>query len=81
MFVSERKKQHAYKNSFSNSYFWRTRQQQEVDYVEESGGKLTGFEFKWKAKSGLKLPKTFTETYTADTKIIDRSNFRDFVVM
>jgi len=79
--VSERKKQHAYKNSFSNSYFWRTRQQQEVDYVEESGGKLTGFEFKWKAKSGLKLPKTFTETYTADTKIIDRSNFRDFVVM
>ncbi|HNW82520.1 MAG TPA: ATP-binding protein [bacterium] len=79
--VSERKKQYAYKNSFSNSYFWRTRQQQEVDYVEESAGKLTGFEFKWKAKSGLKLPKTFTETYMADTKIIDRSNFRDFVVM
>lgn len=79
--VSERKKQYAYKNSFSNSYFWRTRQQQEVDYVEELDGKLTGFEFKWKAKSGLKLPKTFTETYAADTKIIDRSNFRDFVVI
>lgn len=79
--VSERKKQYAYKNSFLNSYFWRTRQQQEVDYIEELDGKLTGFEFKWKAKSGLKLPKTFTETYTADTKIIDRSNFRDFVVI
>ncbi len=79
--VAERKKQCAYKNSFSNSYFWRTHQQQEVDYVEESDGKLTGYEFKWKARSGLKLPKTFTETYQADTKIIDRSNFRDFVVI
>ncbi len=79
--VSERKKQYSYKNSFSRSYFWRTRQQQEVDYVEESDGKVTGFEFKWKAKPGLKLPKTFIETYTADSKIIDRSNFRDFVVI
>lgn len=43
--------------------------------------KLTGFEFKWKAKPRLKLPKTFTETYSAHTKIIDRSNFRDFVII
>ncbi|MGI6393580.1 MAG: ATP-binding protein [bacterium] len=79
--ISERKKQYAYKRGLFNSYFWRTRQHQEVDYIEETGGELTGFEFKWKAKTGLKLPKTFTETYSAGTKIVDRNNFRDFVVI
>ncbi|AGY52863.1 hypothetical protein BRDCF_p236 [Bacteroidales bacterium CF] len=28
------------------TYFWRTRQQQEVDFVEDNNGKVFGFEFK-----------------------------------
>lgn len=49
--------------------------------MEEKDGKIFGFgfEFKWKSKSKLKLPKTFIKTYNAETNIIDRSNFREFV--
>ena len=61
-------------------YFWRTKQQQEIDFVEERDGKIYGYEFKWKAKK-VKLPKTFTKTYNAETKIIDRNNFREFVII
>ncbi len=77
--ISERIKQIEYKQSFARPYFWRTKQQQEIDYVEEKGGKIFGFEFKWRKKNNQKLPITFTETYNAETKIIDRDNFREFV--
>ena len=79
--ISERKKQNIYKETFARMYFWRTKQQQEVDFVEEKDGKIYGFEFKWKTMSKLKLPETFTKTYNAETKIIDRNNFREFVVI
>ena len=79
--VSERRKQNIYKDTFARIYFWRTKQQQEIDFVEEKDGKIYGFEFKWKSKSKIKLPETFTKTYNAETKIIDRNNFREFVVI
>ena len=60
-------------------YFWRTKQQQEVDLVEEENGIITGFEFKWNAKKKIKLPKTFVNEYNAKEIIIDRTNFRTFV--
>jgi uncharacterized protein len=77
--ISERIKQIEYKQSLAHTYFWRTKQQQEVDFVEENGGKIFGFEFKWHKKKNQKLPITFTEAYNAETKIIDRENFREFV--
>jgi len=79
--ISERMKQIEYKQSLSHSYFWRTRQQQEVDFVEENGGKIFGFEFKWQKKKNQRLPKTFTEAYNAEAKVIDKANFRDFVIL
>lgn len=77
--ISERIKQIEYKQSLARTYFWRTQQQQEVDFVEDNGGQIFGFEFKWHKKKNQKLPKTFTETYKAVTKIIDIENFREFV--
>ena len=79
--ISERIKQIEYKQSLSHIYFWRTKQQQEVDFVEENSGKILGFEFKWNRKKNTKLPKTFTETYNAESRIIDKNNFREFVVI
>jgi len=79
--ISERKKQNTYKGKFAKMYFWRTRQQQEVDFVEENEGLLTGYEFKWKAKRNARLPKTFIKAYNADSKIIDITNFREFVAV
>jgi len=76
--VSERRKQNLYKDTFAKMYFWRTKQQQEIDLVEESNGQITGFEFKWKSKK-TKFPQNFIETYKAQGLVIDRNNFREFV--
>jgi predicted AAA+ superfamily ATPase len=76
--VSERLKQNIYKDTFSKMYFWRTKQQQEVDFVEENNGNIFGYEFKWNNKKS-KFPQKFIETYNATGKLIDRNNFRDFV--
>ena len=79
--ISERLKQNTYKSTNAKMYFWRTKQQQEVDFVEESNGAITGFEFKWNAKKKLKLPKTFVNEYHAKEVIIDRKNFREFITI
>ncbi len=79
--ISERVKQIEYKQSLAHTYFWRTKQQQEVDFVEENGGEIFGYEFKWNKKKYQKLPKTFTETYNAKSKVIDKENFREFVII
>lgn len=76
--VSERKKQNHYKDTFSKMYFWRTKQQQEIDFVEESNGQIFGFEFKWNSKKSI-FPQKFIETYNAETFLINKENFRDFV--
>ncbi|MGL5890166.1 MAG: ATP-binding protein [Bacteroidia bacterium] len=77
--ISERIKNNSYQNSLAQSYFWRTLQQQEIDYVEELDGKITAFEIKWNTKAKVKTPKIFNETYNAKTEIINQENFRNFV--
>lgn len=79
--ISERIKQIEYKQSLARTYFWRTKQQQEVDFVEENSGKVIGYEFKWNKKRTTKLPKTFVESYNAESNVIDKDNFREFVIM
>lgn len=77
--ISERIKKLSYENSLAKSYFWRTAQQQEIDYVEEEAGKMTGYEIKWNEKAKVKIPKLFSETYKAETEILNRENFRKFL--
>lgn len=77
--ISERIKLIQYININIQSYFWRTRQQQEIDYVEENNGNIAGYEFKWNENRKVKFPKTFTEKYHAQTYLINRKNFRDFL--
>ncbi|MBN2164788.1 MAG: ATP-binding protein [Marinilabiliaceae bacterium] len=79
--ISERMKQIEYKQSLARTYFWRTKQQQEVDFVEENSGKIIGYEFKWNKKKTTKLPKTFVESYNAESNVIDKDNFREFVII
>jgi len=78
--ISERIKKLAYENSLVNSYFWRTKQQQEIDYVEELSGTITGYEFKWNPKAKAKFPKSFMEAYDASIEVIRRDNFREFAM-
>jgi len=77
--VSERIKQNAYKLTFAKPYFWRTTQQQEIDYVEQQGQDLFAYEFKWNPKKKAKISKTFLDKYEAKAYLINRENFRSFV--
>lgn len=78
--VSERMKFNAYNQKNVNSYFWRTVQQQEVDYIEEKDGVLYGFEFKLNAKKFGRFSKTFINEYQPEIHTINRNNFRTFIV-
>lgn len=77
--IAERMKFNMNNRKFVNSYFWRTYGQQEIDYIEESEGKLFGYEIKWNIKK-YKEPKIWKEIYkTAEFKIINKDNFWEFI--
>ena len=81
-FISERKKYNHYNGRYVNSYFWRTTQQQEIDYIEETDGAFTAFEMKWNPrKSGTAFPSTFTNAYpVADKAIITPDNYLEWLI-
>ena len=63
-----------------NLYFWRTKQKQEIDFLEESGGAISTFEFKWQ-KDKLSIPKTFSDAYPkAKSELVNRKNYKKFVL-
>jgi uncharacterized protein len=80
LLVSERRKRNEYSGYPCNSYFWRNTYQQEIDYIEEKDGLLSGYEFKWSAKKA-RPPKSFLESYPGSViKNIDRENYLDFIL-
>lgn len=73
--VSERVKILSYTGQFVNTYFWRTYDQQEIDWVEEKDGQLTGFEIKWKEEK-IKPPAAWSKAYPeSQYKVIHRKNY------
>jgi hypothetical protein len=77
--ISERLKSRSYNNSLASPYFWRTRSQQEIDYIEEEAGRITGFEIKWNPKAKVSTPRSFKDAYQAEVLVINRENFREFI--
>ncbi|MBC8184827.1 ATP-binding protein [candidate division KSB1 bacterium] len=76
---AERLKRNTYKHHFANYYFWRTYSRQEIDFVEEYGGKLFGYEFTW-GKKTKKAPRLWLETYkNSSFVVINKDNFLEFV--
>ncbi len=62
--ISERLKLNIYRNSFAQSWFWRTQQQKEIDYIEEEDADIKAFEFKWnERKANVKCPESFSTAY------------------
>ncbi|MDR1004001.1 MAG: ATP-binding protein [Prevotellaceae bacterium] len=79
--MAERVKQTAYNNLWHNSWFWRTREQQEIDYIEESDGILRAFEFKWNAKAKARPPKSFGNNYpNSEFAVITPENVDEFLL-
>lgn len=77
----ERLKVRAYLPLHANVYFWRTYQQQEIDLIEEHGGKLYGYEFKWSQHKVIHPPSRWIETYNnSEFKVINPDNYLEFVL-
>jgi uncharacterized protein len=77
--ISERLKYQEYTGLSSNNYFWRTYDQQEIDWVEERDGSIFGYEFKWK-ESKVKAPIQWKNAYPhASFAVITQNNFNEWV--
>lgn len=81
-FISERIKANHYAGRYSRNYFWRTTQQQEIDYIEESDGNFTAFEMKWNPnKRQTNFPSAFLNTYPVkETVVITPENYLDWLL-
>jgi predicted AAA+ superfamily ATPase len=79
--ISERIKHLHYTQQWTNYWYWRTKDQKEIDFVEESNGIITAYEFKWNPKSKVKIPKLFLEAYAgSEYKMIHPDNFEDLLL-
>lgn len=78
--VIERVKRNNNLGITANIYFWRTTAGKEIDYLEDSGGILSGYELKWQ-KNSFTTPKEFLSAYSGSTvKLINRHNYLEFLV-
>lgn len=76
--IVERLKRNGYQSHLCSQYFWRTYTGAELDYIEEYGGKLFGYEFKWKKES--KAPQSWLATYNGSFQCLNKENFVDFIL-
>jgi len=78
--LSERIKHQQYNGMVVNNYFWRTYQQQEIDWVEERGGEIFAYELKWKIDKKVKIPSAWKEAYS-DSKfeVMSSDNYLDWI--
>lgn len=77
--ISERLKYQENNRLSSNNYFWRTYEQQEVDWVEERDGSLFGYEFKWK-ESKVKIPSQWKKAYPDSSfEVVNKNNFEKWL--
>ncbi len=79
--VAERMKYNEYYSHWCNTYFWRTQEQKEIDYLEEYNGQLHAYEFKYNPKKQVAAPKSFIAAYPdAEYNVITPDNIEQFVM-
>lgn len=80
--ISERIKANHYAGKNVHCYFWRTTQQQEIDYIEESDGHFSIFEMKWSPKKiDTRFPSSFLSTYEVKEKaVITPANYLEYLL-
>ena len=74
--INELRKQASIRSEPVNTYFWRNYANAEVDYVEERGGTLHPYEFKW-GKASPRLPKAFRDEFISDPLVVVSPNTID----
>ena len=81
--IAERMKMLNNRHITASSWFWRTQQQNEIDYIEERGGHLQAVELKWStSKAKVKEPEAFRRGYPdAGFSVITPDNADDFLLL
>lgn len=78
--ISERLKHLSTTGFYGTTWFWRTQQQKEIDFLEEVDGTLNAYEFKWNPKAKAKLPIAFGNAYPdCSFNVITPDNIEDFI--
>ncbi len=78
--ISERIKYQSYNRKITNNYFWRTYDQQEIDWIEEREGQLFGYEFKWIPKKRINPPKAWISNYEdAQYEVVHHDNYLNWL--
>jgi predicted AAA+ superfamily ATPase len=78
--LSERIKFQHYTGMHVNNYFWRTYQQQEIDWVEERGGRLFAYEIKWNPRKKTKVPSAWAKAYPeSNFELITVDNYLNWI--
>ncbi|RAI87068.1 hypothetical protein LV83_03174 [Algoriphagus yeomjeoni] len=76
----ERMKFQNYSHIRCTNYFWRTYDQQEIDWVEEGADTLRAYEFKYKSTKAPKAPAAWTKAYPDSTyDVIHSGNYLDWI--
>ena len=79
--ISERVKYLNIQQSEAESFFWRTTQQQEIDYIEKKEGRILACEIKWNTKNKYKIPVTFSTNYANVTsKMVTPDTYEEFLL-
>ncbi|MBC8474085.1 MAG: ATP-binding protein [Candidatus Omnitrophica bacterium] len=77
--IIEKLKKQEYLQMQANNYFWRTYDRKEIDFIEEVGGKLCGYEIKW-SDAKRKAPREWLNTYKKSSyDLINRDNYLKFI--
>lgn len=76
-FIMERIKRNAYSGMRANYYFWRTSDQKEIDFIEESDGEFSIYEMKWNPRNAnARFPKAFLDNYPCrSAEVITPENY------
>jgi len=79
--VSERIKFLNYNGFYGRYYFWRTTQQQEIDFIEEQDGQFSIYEFKLNTNKKHIFSKTFLNKYpVTQHQLITPENIEKFLL-
>jgi predicted AAA+ superfamily ATPase len=78
--ASERMKKQHYQKKDKQNYFWRTYDQQELDWLETEAETINAFEFKWNENKKSKVPIAFSKAYPDATfEVINKQNYLEFI--
>ena len=78
--ISERRKYLFQHQLTYESYFWRTTQQQEIDYIELQKNNYLAVEIKWNPKTKVKFSTTFLDAYKHKELVVTPGNMEDLLI-